>query len=128
MRDGGHCQYHKWVLGEAGVDAAEAHHVFGRGALGDMTKEHWILRMSLCTACHYKRHHRGGYDCEAELKALYRANRWPERDVTRGTVSQQEIACMGHVGTFELLVGTAQAAVDILLASLEGIEVESGEE
>ena len=35
---------------------------------------------------------------------------------------------MGHVGTFELLVGTAQAAVDILLASLEGIEVESGEE
>lgn len=55
--------------------ADESDHVFGRGHEALLLLEHWMLRMSLCQPCHYKKHHGGGFDKVLQARRLKNANK-----------------------------------------------------
>jgi len=57
-----------------GATADESDHVFGRGTESLILLEHWILRMSLCQPCHYKKHHGGGFDAKRQVQELEKTN------------------------------------------------------
>lgn len=58
-----------------GSGADESDHVFGRGHEIVLLLEHWMLRMSLCQPCHYKKHHGGGFDRVEQAIRLRGANK-----------------------------------------------------
>lgn len=53
-----------------GHAADESDHVFRRGTKRSFLMEHWMLRMSLCQPCHYKKHHGGGFNRVTQVKGL----------------------------------------------------------
>lgn len=57
-----------------GSTADESDHVFGRSRPGEVFLDHWMLRMSLCHKCHYKKHHGGGFNKVEQVKKLKNAN------------------------------------------------------
>jgi hypothetical protein len=55
-------------------NASESDHVFGRGSVHDILKEHWVLRMSLCWKCHYQKHHGSGFNLVEQVHILSEIN------------------------------------------------------
>lgn len=62
--------------GMCGATADESDHVFGRSNKNShpWLLEHWMLRMSMCRSCHYKKHHGSGFDMVKQAKCLAKTN------------------------------------------------------
>jgi hypothetical protein len=80
MRDNGCCMYCHHVNGRTDVLAAETDHVYGRGSANAPELESWRYRLTLCTPCHYEKHHgkNGWFSIDKEIEALEQAISRPQ--------------------------------------------------
>jgi len=84
-----------------GKSASESDHVFGRGTVNSLVKEHWALRMTLCRKCHHRKHHGAGFNRIEQVLILYEINDHflgsDEYRATVGSINQDlrdEIVCL----------------------------------
>lgn len=57
-----------------GSIGSDSDHVFGRGTINSLVKEHWAVRMTLCRECHYQKHHGAGFNRIEQVLILREIN------------------------------------------------------
>jgi hypothetical protein len=116
QRDNGLCMYCLHVRGRGARRGCEADHVFGRGNNYDMSREHWILRLTLCWDCHYQKHHGkdGWFDRDKEIQALIKANLHPEA-TNWNTFEVEQLIALNRPDMFRTFEVWRIAAQDALI-------------
>lgn len=118
MRDRGECQYCRYVKLIPFVRAAETDHVFGRSMAESAYLDHWLLRLTLCTPCHYEKHHgkNDWWDQDGEIMALCQANidaskivLHPSNAIQMNVFLRRDLLGHGHIPTAMTLLNDINA-------------------
>lgn len=111
-RDQMTCMIHFWAFGKPGVRGTETHHILGRGSIYKPELEHWLLRITICDECHYKRHHGDGIASFNEVYAAIMATCNP-RMVSFGPETGRAVT-IDEPSLFHLIVDHHKAARELL--------------